>query len=144
MQSSTLSLTSLHCGWMKWTTLLLLFYFQFPVFLSAQTIPQYQIFVHYSPESKSLSGSLKVTIDPQSSEQELTFILPMNRFAQKDSRGPRRILSPDIFSIDRDDQFQEDPLFPYGYDRGQTVIKSIQNGSGELLSHQKKKIPIGQ
>ncbi|MBF0350769.1 MAG: BamA/TamA family outer membrane protein [SAR324 cluster bacterium] len=49
----------------------------------------------------------------------------MNRFASIDHRGTRKILETPVFALDSYSRLKDDPLFPYGFQKGFTKIDSL-------------------
>ncbi|MAC44347.1 MAG: hypothetical protein CL913_10470 [Deltaproteobacteria bacterium] len=93
--------------------------------------PHYQGKVRFSLQQKRLEGNLRIQIPESARNKELLLALPMNRFAQKDSRGLRRPRETPIFAK-RPFSKNDDPLLPNGFSLGSIEIKSVSNGTRPL------------
>ena len=101
-----------------------------------ESVPQYQIEVHYHSEQKLLEGKMQVRYSPEHYPSgELLLSLPMNRFRAKDPRGFRRHRLVPIFSLERFEDDLEDPLFPEGFSMGGNNILSVKDASGRNLEY---------
>ncbi|MBF0279045.1 MAG: BamA/TamA family outer membrane protein [SAR324 cluster bacterium] len=99
--------------------------------------PHYQIEVEYQPENKRIKGTASISFSANHYPSDhLLFALPMNRFLDSDTRGPRKILQTPIFSLDEFKKIEDDPLFPNGFDHGQTIIHSVTDREGKPISYQ--------
>ncbi|MBF0289789.1 MAG: BamA/TamA family outer membrane protein [SAR324 cluster bacterium] len=98
--------------------------------------PHYQIEVQYKPSQKLLSGKMKVSFAAEYYPSgSLLFSLPMNRFLNPDSRGPRKILQTPVFALDSFKKIEDDPLFPNGFSIGKTRIRSVTDVNGLSLEY---------
>ncbi|MEL0276309.1 MAG: M1 family aminopeptidase [Deltaproteobacteria bacterium] len=93
--------------------------------------PHYSGKVHFSLQQKRLEGNLRIRIPKSAQGKELLLALPMNRFAQKDTRGLRRPRETPIFAKTPFSE-NDDPLLPSGFSPGSTEIKSVLNGTQPL------------
>ena len=60
--------------------------------------PHYSGKIRFSLQQKRLEGNLRIRIPKSAQGKELLLALPMNRFAQKDTRGLRRPRETPIFA----------------------------------------------
>ena len=93
--------------------------------------PHYSGKIHFSLQQKRLEGNLRIRIPKSAQGKELLLALPMNRFAQKDTRGLRRPRETPIFAKTPFSE-NDDPLLPSGFSPGSTEIKSVLNGTQPL------------
>ncbi len=93
--------------------------------------PHYSGKIRFSLQQKRLEGNLRIRIPKSAQGKELLLALPMNRFAQKDTRGLRRPRETPIFAKTPFSE-NDDPLLPSGFSPGSTEIKSVLNGTQPL------------
>ncbi len=99
--------------------------------------PHYQIEVEYQSDKKLLKGKATISFSAEHYPSDhLLFALPMNRFLEPDSRGPRKILQTPVFSLDAFKKIEDDPLFPNGFDPGKTVIHAVTDQEGRPLEYE--------
>lgn len=90
------------------------------------SIPHYKIDVTFQLQQRKLTGKMEIHYSADAyPAEELLFALPMNRFLNKDSRGPRKVLTTPTFGLDKLKKVEDDPDFPYGFDKGHTEIKIV-------------------
>lgn len=99
--------------------------------------PQYQINVEYLPSQKLLKGKAEITYsETHYPHDHLLFALPINRYSEPDSRGPRKILQTPVFALDAFKKIEDDPLFPNGFSPSKTLIRSVHDLQGNSLHYQ--------
>ena len=99
-----------------------------------KTFPRYQIQVDYDHDQKRLEAKMQVRFpyDSRPATQRI-LLLPMNRFQARDSRGIRRHRLVPVFAQDRFTDNSQDPLFPFGFHSGGTLIHAVRTQTGVEL-----------
>lgn len=114
---------------------------------AATTLPYYKIDVKFEAKERKLIGRVIVTFDTNHyPKNTLFFALPMNRFSDKDSRGPRKILQTPVFALDNYRRIKQDPLYPFGFSKGDIQIKGVYDSEQKPIKYSiqpNADIPVG-
>ena len=102
----------------------------------AQPYPTYDFAVHFDAERHVISGTVRITRPAGDSRPRDVwwFHLPPNRFARKDSRGPRQRIGRVPFGARLAEIDTADPAFPDGFSAGNIEIMAIRDEAGRALA----------
>ena len=108
-----------------------------------QGLPRYQVDAEVDLETHIIRAEMRVTLPEGDARlrEHAVWHLPMNRFAEKDPRGPGPLSSGESVPFDSTETQRFNLFFPSGFSRGGTDILSIMDEAGNILPHRLMEAP---